>query len=713
MKRIINFRPTIILSVDVLLAILSPYLIKYKSVFAGIFCIILAIFTLFIIIIKNKNRLKGVLGFTLIFCSLFFICFGHYNYKVDHYENANLGNHIMEVNGEVSKVIENENSTSLVLSNCTANGKKLNYKIAVYVSSAKEIQLGDVITYTDYLMDLDSYYDGEFSSYYITSGVKYTSSVKGSELTIIGNRASIFNKIATLFKSTLKSGLEEEEFSVAYAMILGDTGYIGDELLTNFRQSGIAHIFAVSGLHITVLASFISFVLKKCKIKGLPRCIITIVAIFFYSGVCGFSVSSLRACIMVGVMLIAKNCGKKYDSISAIGLAMILILLISPTQLFNVGFQLSFSVVLAIIFLSGRLQTLFRFLPVKLAGSIAVSISAFLGTLPVLLMSFSAVSIWAILLNVIFIPIISILFIFILISTILGCIAFSNIILFVPNYLIKFINVIISSIYYKPLVLKGIIFGEGALLLYLIFFTISKRVNIKFQTRRFFCLVLSLLLITNTVLLNIHNKQNVKLVVTGSSTLCTTLVVSNENALIVSSAKSFNELYRLKRAVVKNDVDKIDKVIIGSDIKEEDLIKVIQKLYSIVEIESVYISYGLSNQTKSLIEKNFKKLKLLVLQEHNLIKGGNFDLRYEGGGRAIRIISYEIDGVIFGETGKDESYLKNLDSFSFAVTSGHEQYLLSAYPIKKLICYVNSGYLPNAQSKGNAIIKITKQGKID
>ena len=178
----------------------------------------------------------------------------------------------------------------------------------------------------------------------------------------------MFESINIFIRDTLKVGLDLDEFTVAYALLCGNSDYMETEIIENFRASGVAHIFAVSGLHIGFFAVILNFITDKLRFNKYVKFFFVVSVLLFYSGVCGFTASSIRATIMTAVMLLAGLIGKKYDGLSSVALAGIIVLLYAPIQLFCVGFQLSFGVVLGINILSRPISKLLGFLPQKISS---------------------------------------------------------------------------------------------------------------------------------------------------------------------------------------------------------------------------------------------------------------------------------------------------------------------------------------------------------
>ena len=135
----------------------------------------------------------------------------------------------------------------------------------------------------------------------------------------------------------------------AKALLLGDTGDIDYATDTAFKISGIRHVIAVSGLHVSILFSLVYVFTARRKwlttIVGLPL-------LFCFAALVGFSPSITRACVMHGLALIAMLFEREYDPPSALSFAVLCMLLSNPWTITNVGFQLSIGCVVGIFLFS-------------------------------------------------------------------------------------------------------------------------------------------------------------------------------------------------------------------------------------------------------------------------------------------------------------------------------------------------------------------------
>ena len=146
-------------------------------------------------------------------------------------------------------------------------------------------------------------------------------------------------------------------------MLLGDKSYMPDETRQIFSNAGIAHILALSGLHVGIIIVLISSILFPLGFF-IPRKIIyliTIVFLWIFAFITGMSASVVRASIMATFYLSAKILERQNDSINALLGAITLILIVNPSALYDVGLQLSALTVTSIILFSEKLNFIDRY----------------------------------------------------------------------------------------------------------------------------------------------------------------------------------------------------------------------------------------------------------------------------------------------------------------------------------------------------------------
>ena len=210
--------------------------------------------------------------------------------------------------------------------------------------------------------------------------------------------AFIRHRIIEIIQSTFPA----DTAAFACALLLGETDDIDYETDTAFKLSGIRHVIAVSGLHVTILFSLVYVVTGRKKwitaLLGIP-------VLFLFAAIAGFSPSITRACIMHSLMAIAMLLNKEYDPPTALSFAVVCMLVFNPWSVTNVGFQLSVCCLIGIIMFAeriknylmdkkrlGRCKRIWKKLAAWFASSVSISLSAVVFTTPLCAYYFGVVS---------------------------------------------------------------------------------------------------------------------------------------------------------------------------------------------------------------------------------------------------------------------------------------------------------------------------------
>ncbi len=196
---------------------------------------------------------------------------------------------------------------------------------------------------------------------------------------------------------------DEKDASVMKAMLLGEKGTLDADVKELYRQNGIIHILAVSGLHLSIVGMGLHRLLKKARIPNTVNIIVTIAFMYCYGIMTGMGISMLRAYIMFGIHLCAGLAGRTYDLLTAVAVAAFAALLQQPFYIQHSGFLFSFGAVCGIgLFLPAVLENRFGHGKAEKALFSGVAIS--LSTLPVYLCFYYEFPPYSVLLNLIVIP---------------------------------------------------------------------------------------------------------------------------------------------------------------------------------------------------------------------------------------------------------------------------------------------------------------------
>ena len=216
-----------------------------------------------------------------------------------------------------------------------------------------------------------------------------------------------------------------EAGSVLKALIIGDRSGISPENRRAFNRIGISHLLAISGLHVGMVATLSFFVFRYLMARsqrilmaawaGRGAALMSVMPVLFYGFVAGMSPATQRAVIMVTVFLLALLFEREHDSINTLAVAAMVILIFTPTALFEISFQLSFVAVFAILYALRTLPfvSVLRSAPLwpykRLGLFVLVSAAAILGTLPFTLYYFNQTSLIGVFTNCLMVPLVGFL----------------------------------------------------------------------------------------------------------------------------------------------------------------------------------------------------------------------------------------------------------------------------------------------------------------
>lgn len=254
-------------------------------------------------------------------------------------------------------------------------------------------------------------------------------------INILSNQKDYFksslHSVRKLIDETIHKLHNPQTAGLLRGLLLADRSEIDYETKNEFINSGVVHILAVSGLHVGYVLVIIIFIFGRFGIY--LRSILTILGLVAFMFLTGVPPSVFRATLMSVVIIIAFLSNRSTNIINSISIAGFIILLLNPNEIYNPGFQLSFSAVLAIGILYPYIQKIIFKLNLKhkwleyILLFFGVSLSAQIGTLPFTLAYFSKLSVVALFANLIVIPtvgvIIGIAFITVFIGVISNSIA--------------------------------------------------------------------------------------------------------------------------------------------------------------------------------------------------------------------------------------------------------------------------------------------------
>ncbi len=530
-----------------------------------------------------------------------------------------------------------------------------------------------------------------------------------------GHFYRVVGKIRNYITGTFKRTLDGNAAALASGFLIGDTRDIPTSIYNRFRDSGTLHLLAVSGSNVALVLIVFVFLMRASPLKSWSRTILLLLIVFVFSNLAFNQPSVVRASIMASLVLVGKYLQRRIDLNNIIALTALIILLVKPTELFDVGFQLSFATAWGLILLVPYAAKSFRPIHDRMYYKILimplfVCAIAQLVSLPMSAFYFQRMPMISFLSNLIVVPLVSIiviasmvLLLFALVLPILGNF-FGSLLDPLINVTLFFIKLFGSDQF--NVLLRHQVTGITVLLYY----TFLLLVSFSFYSKRARRLTLLYLLIAanGLVISSLSSeKEDYRFTIFSVSSG----IVSVNQA--VQTQVIFSDL-PLKDYLVSEKI--IDPYLANRGIKNPDLIALTEEYQTLNDISFLYDKNGRSRMYLPVSAKNvFKDIYSIKdiaydgtrinfydnnqppsdFSRSNIILSGGV-LNYEFDSSTILFLSNSIESErIFGfmqETGKDLIVVRPLLSKSDFLTLIAN----TAVAIQAIICNrADTGIGPN------------------
>lgn len=203
--------------------------------------------------------------------------------------------------------------------------------------------------------------------------------------------------------NTFQRHLSGDQLAVAAALVMGQRDLLSAEVKSAYTDTGAVHVLAVSGLHVGIIFLLLNFLLNRLLRLNRTTAgrwlgtLVCISGIWAFALVSGLSTSVLRSALMFSILALGNLQARKTDIFNVLGAAALIILWLDPGQLFQVGFQLSFTAIIGIVLFTNYLEQLWV-VPTRVLraawSAMAASTGAQLGTLPLSLFHFGQFPTW-------------------------------------------------------------------------------------------------------------------------------------------------------------------------------------------------------------------------------------------------------------------------------------------------------------------------------
>jgi competence protein ComEC len=311
--------------------------------------------------------------------ALFFLCMAVGFIRIGIAAPSTLPTGYGTLTGRIAETPEQTDYTTwrITLSDAALDGESIDGRVKLFAAFDEAPEYGQVVTAYAGVMPSDEKYqtNDRYRGVFTVAFARGTATIvwrSPPDLygVLLQTRRVIGERIDTLFSN---------QGGAAKGMLLGDKSDMDEETLTAFRDAGLAHLLAVSGLHVSVLAGAVSLLFRR---NAWVRFFAVALFCALYAALTAFSPSVVRAGLMIVVLLLSQPLKRRPDPISTMSAALACILFFHPFALWYAGFQLSFTAVYALILLAPILQKPIARLGSVASGMISASAAVVVGTLP-------------------------------------------------------------------------------------------------------------------------------------------------------------------------------------------------------------------------------------------------------------------------------------------------------------------------------------------
>ena len=548
-------------------------------------------------------------------------------YKVNHVKSK-YSKITTEISGIVTNIEKDDNKTKINI--------KAKENILVYYYSKIKLNLGDKIKVKGSLEPFNNntiFNLFNYKKYMLSKNTYYKMNTKKIE--VLKRNKNIFYKIkSTLIKRINK--IKRKEY--LYAFIMGDTSYMNDNVLEKYRVNGISHLFAISGMHITLISSILLIILNKIK-KTNFNYIIVILFLLFYLFLTNFTPSIIRAISLFIFLFFNKIFKLNLSGFKILLIILLNSLLFNPYNIYNIGFIFSYVISLYLIKFSNLIKTRKTYI----SKIFMTSFLAFILGIPVMINNYFSINLLSIVNNLIFVPLVSII-----------VFPFSIIVLFIPkldiiyNYIINILEFLSDFMINMKIEL---ILKKVNIIFIIIYFMLITFILYKFTKRKYqYLIILIVSLIIHNNINYIYNSFITFLDVRqGDSTL---LHIKNNDILIdTGGIYNYSLINNIVTYLKSEGIKKLEYLIITHG--DYDHVGEAINLVNNFKVEKVIFNCGEFNDLEKKLIKVLDKKKIKYyscIKELNIDKNKLYFLQtkeYDNENDNSNVIYTELNGYKF------------------------------------------------------------------
>jgi len=555
--------------------------------------------------------------------------------------------------------------------------------------------------------------------------------MSADKIDITNEKENIFYQIKNLVIKRIAES--PKTFKYLKAFILGDISEVNSEVYKDYQTLGVSHLFAISGMNITLFATIILFILKKIKIPENPRYIITILFLFFHLFLTAFSPSVFRATLFFAFLSIDKIFYTHIKTLNIYLFTLAILIFINPFILYDIGAEYSLITSLGLILASDKIND-----KVYLKNLFKVSFVALLFSLGITGINFYEINILSLLNNLIFVPLVS--FIIYPLSLLTLLLPFLDSVLNFFIVILEFLSTLFSKFSLNLLIPKTSYVFWFVYYLFLILFIKTNR--------KFYLLLIVLMLAFNRFKNHLDSTNYVYFLNVGQGDSAVIITSHQKEVIMIDTGGKLEyekEVWQEKDTTYQISdntiiflkslgINKINLLIIthGDEDHAGEALNIVKNL----NVKKVYLNYH-DNYLESLIRSNSKVvtnyesdyLKILNYQDYHNENANSlityldildYQMLFMGDASKTQelnlLTKYDLkpDLIKLGhhgsKTSSDYNFLKAIEVKNAIISAGrNNRYNHPSKETLETLKSLNINYY-NTQTSGTILFKINKKG---
>lgn len=293
-----------------------------------------------------------------------------------------------------------------LLVQCSVNGEKTELPFTVYSYESINALPGDTAEATVYVFD--STPEGVYK-YHSVSLKKWIKCEAVSDVSVTHAKTRNLLYRIKIVRRNITGGffsLFQSNADIVSALVLGESSLLDDDFKSSLQTAGVSHVFAVSGMHLSLWSSLVFLSMRKRSVSHIIPNLSAAVFVLFYCALTGFSPSVSRAAVMLLCVYAARIFRRRADGLNSLGLSAVCLLIFNPFLAGNVSFRLSFTATSAMLTVfrlfersyspeNGKVRKIIKKSLNKTYDGVLISLSVILFTLPVSAVFFGRISLWS------------------------------------------------------------------------------------------------------------------------------------------------------------------------------------------------------------------------------------------------------------------------------------------------------------------------------